>query len=165
MAPPATGPRISVWKAPAVSKRAMRVYFAAGAVIALVIVIVFQNWEEILPVAIVIALAGLAQKSWNSRFLLEVYDLGDGFLIKDANTEFYVDLAQIHHIDAQTYDGGHFEVVLELNCQTRDGGKISFFPTPEAMLPTGEQAYLEYLRQRVITAKAQLCTAIPLVPQ
>lgn len=132
---------------------------------ALAIVIFFQNWKEIMPIAIVIALAGLAQKSWNSRFLVEVYDLGTGFLIKEPNTEFYVDLTHIHHIDAQTHDGGHFEVVLKLGYPSKGGEKISFFPTPEVMQPSGENAYLEQLRQRVVAAKAQLCAAIPQASQ
>lgn len=154
MAPPgATGPRISVARSPRSRRRRMIAYFALCAAAGLASMTFANNWKDVIPVAFVILGAGLAQRAWDMRFSREVYDFGTGLLIREGNYEFYVGLEHIHRIDAQTHDGGHDEVVIELKFETKGGEGISFFPTPDAMNHAGLASYVAHLRHRVRAAQ------------
>lgn len=159
----ATGPLVSIWKSPVTARKKMYAHFAIAAVVCISALIFQNHWQELIPIAGVIALGGPMMLAWESRYLRQIYDLGEGFLIKDSDAEVYVGLTQIHYVSAMTHDGGQYEVTLEIAFETKIGARIDFFPTLEAVKAAGTRSYTEYLKQRIQAAKNSVSISTKLI--
>jgi hypothetical protein len=116
--------------------------------------LVFEDhFEDLLTGALIFGFGGVATRYLDNRRTREIFDFGDGFLIKENGKEVYVELAQIHDVDWQTYGHDKLEVTLEIAYETKLGDRFTFFPTSEAMAGADASRYVDYLNQRIERAK------------